>query len=150
MLSFFIFPSSDVVVMLILGWIIFFITIRLILSKREEKVRGRKMSAMSELMAYGTFPIAAGDVHYAITSSLFMKELPGRETVKKIVQDNLLFYKRFRSVPQGSYWNEVDVNLDEHILSITVENQKALERELEVIMNRPIPTNRPRWEVSFF
>lgn len=83
----------------------------------------------------------------AITTCCFVKELPGFNEIKEHVGNVFLFYKRFRSVPSGHYWHEVEVDLNNHVTSLDVENQEELMRETQNIMNRQIPTDRPRWEV---
>lgn len=130
------------------GWILTHGVMRWVLINKEEKLCGRKMSGMSYLMAHGTFPAAAGEMHFGITNAIFVKELPQREALERGIRETLLFYKRFRSIPQGHFWKEVEVSLDNHIKSIEVANDEELQDEMRKVMNCPIPSDRPRWEVG--
>lgn len=104
---------------------------------------------MTDCLIHSCFYSWCSNVPFAaITSALFVKELPDRETIVKTVSKNLLFYKRFRSIPQGNFWTEVAVDVDRHIIFLEVENHKTLETQLEAIMNQEIPKDKPRWEVG--
>ncbi|KAF4670591.1 hypothetical protein FOZ61_010181 [Perkinsus olseni] len=82
---------------------------------------------------------------------LFKDSMPSRGAIEKVVEEKLLPFTRFSSVPdvETHSWKPVDnIDLSDHIfISEPMESRVALDDKIQEIINHPLPTDRPLWRI---
>jgi diacylglycerol O-acyltransferase / wax synthase len=130
-------------------------TIWYLFSNKKEKdpeSRKRSMSFSSQIMAQGSFPAEATVSPPIINCILTFHKLPSAEKTKESVS-KFLEINRFRSVPDYSLtakqweFREVEVNIDDHVVSWTVNSEEEALARVEVIQRQTIHAldNKPQW-----
>ncbi|KAF4666970.1 hypothetical protein FOL47_003829 [Perkinsus chesapeaki] len=81
---------------------------------------------------------------------LFKDSMPDRDSIEKLVKEKLLSFTRFSCVPdvKSHSWKPVDIDINDHIFTTKpIENRKALDDKIEEIINVPLPTDKPLWQL---
>eukprot|EP00742_Colponemidia_sp_Colp-10_P001485 GILJ01001595.1.p1 GENE.GILJ01001595.1~~GILJ01001595.1.p1 ORF type:complete len:503 (+),score=77.03 GILJ01001595.1:38-1546(+) len=119
---------------------------------RAPTSKDRALSFSSSLMAKGTFPPRYNIPHAIVQSALFFDALPTLEDIKAVVKEKLLIYHRLCSVceirPSGEVvFKATDVNIDDHIVTASVENDQHLMAYLDQLCVRPVDMTKPLWDL---
>lgn len=103
---------------------------------------------MSSILSHGAIPIVeTGNPHYVITICAFSLTLPSENVMRNLLATHILPYYRFRSIPHGSFWRPVEVDIEQHLHTCSVSNGAHLHQFLETLMNRPLSKDIPPWEL---
>ncbi|KAF4659911.1 hypothetical protein FOL47_007385 [Perkinsus chesapeaki] len=100
-----------------------------------------------------TFPpsLHSSPTCMVINSAMYFKDgMPEKNKVEKLLQDKLLYFFRFSSVPdfENHTWRAVKVNIEDHVImhSACADN-KALEDEINDVISHALDLTKPAWEV---
>ncbi|KAF4699521.1 hypothetical protein FOZ63_027027 [Perkinsus olseni] len=81
---------------------------------------------------------------------LFKDSMPDRKSIDKLIKEKLLSFTRFSCVPdvKSHSWKPVAIDISEHVFtSEPLESREALEEKIEKIINVPLPTDKPLWQI---
>ncbi|KAF4666969.1 hypothetical protein FOL47_003828 [Perkinsus chesapeaki] len=123
-------------------------------SEKRSSSGPRPMSWMEEHMYMcDTFPKEANirPACNVINCEVFFKNgLPAKEDINRLVKEGLLSFVRFSAVPDVKThgWKVVDVDLADHIFTHEpFKTRKALDDEVDKIINTDLPADKPLWQV---